>query len=247
VADEKTIKESRKERKRLIKDLARVGAVAAVFIAIGIALKQPYVRDQLLNIDTIRQRFQGTGWRDEMAFVLAAAVVNAVGVPRLWVSVVAGTLYGAVWGTILAMVSTLIGTTIDFYVARYLLRGPIKRQLPKRLRRWYDLFNRNGLEGTLYIRFFPLANATVTNLIGGASKVKYGVFMLGTIIGFTPLTIIFATFGSSAAKHSALQGLVGIGLFAALVVGSFLWKRTHRMPPELEEEASRNAVEETAP
>lgn len=227
-------KGSKDSKSHLIKDLARVALVAAVFVVIAIGLKQPYVRDQLLDINNIRARFQGTGWRDELSFIGAAAIVNAVGVPRLWVSAVAGTVYGAVEGSLLALLATLIGSTIDFYIARYLLRGPIKRQLPKRLRSWYELFNRNGFEGTLYIRFFPLANATITNLIGGASKVHFGVFMLATLIGFTPLTIIFATFGSSAAKQSPLQLIIGLGLFAGLVVASFLWKRRHKAPPGLE-------------
>ena len=236
----KSSDEAKKSRRRLVKDLARVAAVAAVFVAIAIALRQPYVRDQLFNVENLRARFQGTGWKDELTFVAASAVVNALGVPRLWVSAVAGTLYGAVMGSILALAASLIGTTVNFYVARYLLRGPIKRQLPKRLRRWYELFNHNGFEGTLYIRFFPGANATITNLIGGASKVKYSVFMLATIIGFIPLTIIFATFGSSAAKHSSLQLIVGLALFAALVLATWLWKRSHRTPPELDDESDNS-------
>jgi uncharacterized membrane protein YdjX (TVP38/TMEM64 family) len=210
-------------------------AVAAVFVVLAFLLKQPYVRNELIDINRIRARFRGTSWADELSFIGAASIVNALGVPRLWVSVVAGSVYGAVRGSFLALIATLIGTTIDFYIARYLLRGPIKRQLPRGLRKWYDLFNRNGFQGTLYMRFFPLANATVTNFIGGASKISFGAFITATLIGFIPLTFVFAMFGSSAAKQSGLQLSVGIVLFIAMIAGDYWWRRTHRLPPELQE------------
>ncbi|MGI8904877.1 MAG: TVP38/TMEM64 family protein [Candidatus Sumerlaeaceae bacterium] len=231
-------KRPKSPRSRLIKDLARVAAVAAIFVSLAFLLDHPYVRQELINIDNLRARFRGPGWSGELSFIGAAAIVNALAVPRLWVCAVAGSLYGAVQGTLVGLIATLLGTTLDFYIARYFLRGPIKRQLPRGLRKWYDLFNRNGFQGTLYIRFFPLANSTVTNMIGGASKVHYGPFMLATVIGFMPLTIIFAMFGSSAAKHNGLQLITGIVLFVTLVIGNYLWRRTHRAPQELEEEST---------
>lgn len=223
-------------KQRLGKDITRVVVVAAVFVALALLLKQPYVRNELIDIQHLRNRFRGAGWQDELSFVAAAAIVNALGVPRLWISIVAGTLFGAVFGTFLALVASVIGASIDFYIGRYVLRGPIKRQLPPRLRRWYKLFNKNGFQGVLYIRLFPLANATISNLIGGASKISYGTFLAATIIGFIPLTIIFAVFGSSAAKQSGMQLVIGILLFALTVAANYWWRRGHSPPTELDDD-----------
>lgn len=218
----------RRSRKRLRKDILRFVGVGAFFIAAAWLLKQDYVRRELFNIEQIRTRFQGMDWSTQLAFVGAAALVNALGVPRLWVSAVAGTLYGAVNGAAAAMGATLLGSTLNFYMGRTLLRGPLKRRMPQRLRRWYDLFNRHGFQAILYIRLFPFTNATVTNLMGGVSRVKFRVFLAATFVGYLPFTVVFATLGSSAAKQSGMQLGLGLGLFVVVLAGQWLWKKWSR-------------------
>lgn len=215
-------------KKKLWKDLLRLACVALFFAGVALALDQPALREQLFNIEVIRAEMQDSTWQNLLVFLGVAAVVNALGIPRLWICAVTGSLFGAVQGTLLGLAATLAGATLDFMAGRSLLRGPIKRHMPQRLRPWHKAFNRHGFRAILYLRLFPAANATVTSLLGGASTMKYRDYLLATVIGFLPFTIVFATLGSSAAKQSKWQMAGGLGLFATVALGQWLWSRSRK-------------------
>lgn len=214
--------------KKTWKDLSRVAAVAAFFVAVGFVLNHDSVREHLFDIEHLRAELQNQGLRGTAKFFLLAAVVTAMGIPRLWVCAIAGSLYGAVYGTAIGLISTLVGACVDFLIGRSLLRGPIKRNLPQRLRRWYKALNNHGFRAILYLRLFPGANATLTSLIGGASRMRFRDFLLATALGFVPFTIAFATLGSSAAKQNHWQLAGGLLLFVLVAAGQWMFSRARK-------------------
>jgi uncharacterized membrane protein YdjX (TVP38/TMEM64 family) len=214
-------------------DVLRLISVVLFFGAVAYILHLPAVEAQL-DVKALRERFQGHGWQGQLSFILFAALLTGVGVPRLWVSVAAGALFGAVLGAALGHVASLVGATINFLVARSLLRGPIKRRMPHWMHLWYERFNENGFRWLLYMRLFPLTNATLTNTIGGVSRMKFGPFFAATFIGYLPLGIVFALFGSSAAKRNWAQLAVAAGVFLCVVLGRALymaWRKRHGARP----------------
>ncbi len=202
-----------------IRDVLRLIAVAAFFIIASFVINHTWIRNELFDIEHLRTRFQGHGFRVQMIFLLAAAGLNAVGVPRLWVSAVAGTLFGSIGGSALALLATMGGCTVNFYMGRYLLRGTVMRLTPGKMKKRLSSISCNGFRSTLYLRLFPFSNSTITNFGCGASYISYKNFIGATLIGFLPLTVIFATLGSSAAKASHLQMAFGLASFVALLVG----------------------------
>jgi uncharacterized membrane protein YdjX (TVP38/TMEM64 family) len=213
-------------RRGLKRDLARIICVTLFFAAMAWLLKQEYVREEVFNIAHIRARFRSHGLKSELAFIGCAAVVNTLGVPRIWICVAAGTLFGAVYGTVAGFAASLLGATANFFIGRYVMRGPLKRRMPERLRNWHKLLNKRGFRVLLYMRLFPFSNATLTSLIGGASRMRYLDFLAATILGFIPQTIAFATLGSSAAKQNRLQLGLGIALFAIVIIAQWVYSRT---------------------
>lgn len=213
-----------KDRKKLSGDLGRMGAVLLFFAALGYVLSLPSVREQVFDIGTHRDRIDESGAAGALFFFVVAGLLTGFGIPRLWISVAAGALFGAAGGTVMGHFASLLGATINFCIARWFLRGPVKRRMPRRMRVWYELFNRNGFRYLLYLRFFPLSNATVTNVIGGVSRMRYRDFFAASFIGYLPLTIVFAIFGSSAAKQQWWQLAIG----AVLLVSVWLVERAWR-------------------
>lgn len=224
-----------RKQKKLKRDILRIVLVVAFFAAVAYVLQLPAVRSELLDIEKLRRDLQGYGVASYLYFFLAASVLTGVGVPRLWVSAAAGGLYGAVLGVVLAQFASTVGATVNFYIGRFALRGPIRRRLPARLRVWYDRFGENGFRWLLYLRLFPLSNATVTNLVCGASEMRVRDFLAATLLGYLPFTVAFALFGSSAAKGKPWQMLLGTVLFAA-VFGLRWWYKRSRVSPESDEE-----------
>lgn len=215
-------------KKKAWKDLLRLALVALFFLSAGILLNNDAIQAQLFDIETMRADMQDRGWQGLLIFMGAGALVNAVGIPRLWICAVAGSLYGAVDGFLIGLGTTLVGASLNFLMGRSLLRGPIKRHMPQRLRRWYKAFNNNGFRAILYMRLFPGANATLTSLLGGASYMRYRDYLLASVIGFLPFTIVFATLGSSAAKQSKWQLAGGLLLLAIVAIAQWLYSRARK-------------------
>ena len=212
-------------RPRLRRDLTRIVLVAAFFGVAIFVLSRPQIRAHYLDIDLVRRDVAGLGWLGHFAVVGAGTVALALGVPRTWVNAAAGGLYGALLGAVMGQGTTLLGASVNFLLGRSLLRGPIRRLLSPRWRRWYERFNANGFRWILYLRMVPISNATVVNLACGASKVPFATFLAATFLGYLPLTAVFATLGSAAAESSGWKLIGGLGVFAALVLVQILLRK----------------------
>ena len=208
-------------------DILRVVVVVLLFAVVAVVMDTPGVTE-FFDIEHLRGALQGKGLRGNLAFVAIACAVTAVGIPRLWISVAAGSLYGAVEGSIMAQLASLVGAVLNFYFVRLMLRGPITRRMTPRMWHWYNRFNENGFRWLLYLRLFPLSNATVTNTIGGISRMRTRDFLAATFIGYLPLTIVFALFGSSVAKRDTLQLAIAGAIFLAVLVGRWAYEKHRR-------------------
>ena len=221
------------KKKTLTKDLLRVVLISLVFVVAAYFLKSPAVRENLFNVHTIRDNLhpddsvagQLLGY---LLFLVSGALLVSFGMPRIWVSAVAGGIYGAVLGTPLALVSTLIGSLGTYFIGRSMLRGVVRRRLGKRINVWAERFRENAFMWTLYARLFPLANATLTSVICGCCRVPVRTYLAANFLGFIPLTIVFAVFGSGATKGNVMQLSIGSGLFLVAVAAQWWYTRRNR-------------------
>jgi uncharacterized membrane protein YdjX (TVP38/TMEM64 family) len=216
--------EPKRKLHRLLKDLARVLTVVVIFGTTAYVLSLPAVREQYLDVAHAREYLRTQGNAGIITFTAVTAVATGLGVPRLWISALAGALFGATMGTAVAQVASLLGAIITFYIARILLRSVVLRRMPERLHVWYERFNTHGFFWLFYIRLFPFANATVTNMIGGVSKVSLTTFLAATFLGYLPETLIFAIFGSSAVKKDAVQFGIAVAALAVFLLAERMWQ-----------------------
>ncbi|SPD72249.1 conserved membrane hypothetical protein [uncultured Desulfobacterium sp.] len=197
----------------LVKDILIILLTTLFFAAVSWVISLPSVRQEAFDVTKWQAYLRGDQWYSALTFILCLILANGCGFPRLWVCVIVGAVFGAHLGVWISQIISLCGATLNFFVGRWLLKSPFNRRIPERFRGWYDRFGDNGFYWVLNIRLFPLGNATVTSLMSGASKMAYSSFIAATFIGFLPLTIIFALFGSSASHHKPLQLYAGAVLF----------------------------------
>jgi len=193
--------------------------VGLIFAGFALAFKNEAVRGFLLDIHRIRAVLQGSGSAGARilsgaVFIISCGLLMTVGMPRLWISAIAGAIYGAVVGTGLALAATAIGASTVYLLGRSLLGSMVRRRLGGRLTLWNRRFKTNAFWWVLYGRLFPFSNATVMSLLCGFCKVPFSPYLRGSFLGFIPLTLVFAVFGSGGIKGNHYQIALGFFLVA---------------------------------
>jgi uncharacterized membrane protein YdjX (TVP38/TMEM64 family) len=225
---------SQPKKKRTLKgDIARVVFIVALFTIAMISLKHPLVEQYLFDTETLRQRIQNEdtllGMLQSYAgFLVLMSLLIGIGLPRLFVSTLAGTIYGAFVGTALALGSSLLGSIITYMLGQSVLRGVAKRRLSNHFTLWDKRLKENAFWWVLVARLAPFINGQMMNLLFGALRCPMKPFLLASVIGFLPLTLVFALLGSAAAKGSTLQLLIGGVLLLIVNIVYFMRRRKRR-------------------
>jgi uncharacterized membrane protein YdjX (TVP38/TMEM64 family) len=217
---------SSKSNKEIIADISRVFLLVAFFSAVALVLKRPDVRKLLFDMDMLRSTLQGGDESSRrmysaLIFILLGGGLIAVGVPRLWASAAAGVVYGAFMGTMLSLVASLLGASILYAAGRFMLAAVVERRIGDTLKVWKLRFRENAFWWVLYGRFFPFSNSTAMSLLCGGCRVPFIPYMTGSLIGFVPLAIVFAAYGSGGVKGNLWQ----IGFATVLLILSLFSRR----------------------
>ena len=174
------------------------------------------------GIDGLRSWLAGTGSWAPAAFLVLTAAGVAIGAPRLLFAAVAGLSFGWLPGSLLALLGTVAGCLVTFGYARTLGRPWLQARRGARLERVNNAFRDHGILVNLAIRAAPVGNCHVANLLMAVSPISLRDFVLGTLLGTLPETVIYALFASAAAQGTLRAGLahaVGGGVLL-LVLGT---------------------------
>jgi uncharacterized membrane protein YdjX (TVP38/TMEM64 family) len=175
----------------------------------------------------------GHGLAGQAVFVLAGALVCAIGLPRQAVAFAGGYAFGAVWGVAIAMLAQLLGCIADFLWARLLARDWARRRAHGWMKRLDAFLTAHPFSTSLTLRLLPVGNNLALNLIAGVAGVAFFPFLAGTLIGYLPQTIVFVLLGGGVQVARGMQVTVAIALFAAsLLLGIFLLRRYRALVPE---------------
>ncbi|MEJ2031713.1 MAG: VTT domain-containing protein [Deltaproteobacteria bacterium] len=220
-----------KWHERIAPDVLRLVLVGLGFLGIALLLRHEMAADLLSQVQEVRSLLKGAQlpggeWSSSLLFLLAGGALISFGVPRLWVSGVAGAIYGFNIGAILALGSSMIGAATVYAFGRFFLASMVQRRAQGRLATWSSRFRENGFWWVLYGRLFPFSNATFKSLLCGSCRVPFWPYLAGSFLGFIPLTMVFAAFGSGSAKGNLQQVLLGF----CLLFGTWLCRRLVARP-----------------
>jgi uncharacterized membrane protein YdjX (TVP38/TMEM64 family) len=113
-----------------------------------------------------------------------------------------GFLFGVLQGTIISEIGTTVGACAAFLLARRVARGGSAGGIPLggRLATLDRAVGEQGFKIVLLSRLSPLAPFISVNYAFGFTRVSFGQYAWGTLIGGAPGTILFVFFG--AGLHS---------------------------------------------
>lgn len=229
------ISEQSETPQSLWRDFVRTGLPALLIAALLLSLQNDAVRHTLFDLQSLRHSLRGGDipggiYSSMVVFLFGFGILIGIGVPRLWVSAAAGAIYGAIPGFFLALLASVLGAVIIYKLGETLLSSFLLNRFNGKIESWAQRFRENAFWWVLYIRLFPFANASITGVLCGCSKVPLQHYLAGSTLGFVPLTIVFATFGSGGMSGSYHQIALGFGLLALSIAMRYLVKLSRKNP-----------------
>lgn len=172
-----------------------------------------------------RSWVDAAGWAGPVVYALLYAVLALTPAPASLFGVAAGVLFGLPVGLAVVLVGAMLGAVAGFAGARRLGRDAVLRLGGRRVAPLDDLVRRRGLLAVIAVRLMPLLPFTTLNLACGLTAVRWGDYLLGTVIGILPATTAFVTIGAYGADPGSTPFLVAIGGLVVLVGGGLVVAR----------------------
>lgn len=197
----------------------------ATLVAIGYVLESGLVQE-MLSESWIDAQVRGKGTSGELLFVAVGGTATALALPRQIVSFLGGYAFGLGLGTALALAATELGCALTFYYARLVGRPLVAKRLGARVRRIEDFLAANPFAMTLLIRLLPVGSNFATSLAAGVSRVPARPFLLGSLLGYVPQTLVFTLAGSGVEMGGSLRlGFAVVFFVVSSAIGVWLYRR----------------------
>jgi uncharacterized membrane protein YdjX (TVP38/TMEM64 family) len=169
---------------------------------------------------------------------LALALVHAV----LWypaeiLDAAVGYVYGFWLGLPLVMFGWLLNAMVSYWIGRHAARPALWKVVGHdRFERLEQVAETGGATLLLGIRLVPVVPFSLFSMVAGAAHVPVPRFLWTTIVGYTPITVLFVYLGSRLEELSPTDPVLWIG--AAVMIGLLLLtRRVNRMIREAPEKA----------
>ena len=200
-----------------------IAAVVAALIALFFAfdLGRFFTLESLkTNRDVLTSFYQKNRLITAGAFIAVYIIQTALSLPGAAIlSLAAGAIFGVVMGTLYVNIGATIGAALAFLAARYLFHDMIQSKFGHRLEKINRELETRGLNYLLFLRLVPLFPFFLINLGAGLTNMPLRTFVLGTLVGIIPGSIVFCNAGASLATITSLNEVATprvLGSFALL-------------------------------
>lgn len=223
-------------------------AMFGVFIALAAIIWFVGLRD-IASIEALQARRDELIARVDAAPALSIAAYMGVYAlatlaltpGTLWLTLLAGFLFGPLIGVPATVFAGSIGAFGVFWIARSSLRPWIERHAGPAVRRFEAGFREDALSYMFALRFMPIAPYPVANLVPSLLGASFGQFALTTVIGLIPSVTAYSLMGHAvgaavdAGRTQSLTGLaadfapalIALGVIALSPVAYKRWRRNH--------------------
>ena len=176
--------------------------------------------DKYVTLSALKENRQVlAGWVREagmlafLVYMLVYAVVTAFSIPGGAVMTIAGGfLFGPWLGGALTVVGATIGATILFLAARYALADLLRRRAGASIKKMEDGFRENALSYMLFLRLIPAFPFFLVNLVPAFLGVGLGTYVIGTLIGIIPGSLVYASLGDGFSAIVEQGGDINLGI-----------------------------------
>lgn len=198
-----------------------VAAVAAGVVAYYATGLNERLNGQTLreNLDTYRSQVAANEALAVVVFFAVYVLVAATSLPvAVWLSLLAGALFGRWLGTAVVIVAATSGATLAFLSSRYLFRGFVQRKFGGRLAALNAGVERDGAYYLFTMRLIPAIPFWLTNLGMGLTPMRVSTFAAVSFVGMLPGTFLYVNAGTELANISSPRDVISLPVLGSLVL-----------------------------
>ena len=163
-----------------------------------------------------------------IAFVATYALTVVLLLPGTLGTVTAGAVFGFPVGAAAALAGATMGSTCAFIISRAMGRDGAQSLFGSRLSNIDDFIGRNDFTSILVLRLMPIVPFNLLNYGSGLTSVRLSRYVLASVIGMAPATLLATGLGAQADNPRGITFLVLLGTLLVVLVGSSLWARRIR-------------------
>jgi uncharacterized membrane protein YdjX (TVP38/TMEM64 family) len=191
-----------------------------VFILTLIMFGLLWINHRYLNVSpsAIREWILSFGAWAPIMYVIFYTLRPLILFPASIVSLSAGLAFGALFGTIFTLIGATAGAVLSFWVSRKLGGDMVKKEWKGKAQVLQEQLEQRGFIYILLLRLIPVFNFDLISYLAGVSKVRFGSFFFGTLIGIVPGTFAYNFLGSSFVESDMKTIGFAILLFLAVLI-----------------------------
>ena len=198
-------------------------------------------RPELTELTELPRLADRLGPLAPVAAVLGGALLMVALVPRTFVTLVWGAIFGPLPGAGYTLAAALLAATLAFTVGRLLGREFVAERVRGRLARLDGWFARQSVLGVITVRLLPIGGFGLLSYGYGTTGARLAPFLVGSMLASTPSAFGYAAVGAAAVSPGEVNWLAvapaGLGLVASAVLARSWW-RAGRQAPAPERQAS---------
>ncbi|SBV30527.1 Uncharacterized membrane protein YdjX, TVP38/TMEM64 family, SNARE-associated domain [Micromonospora krabiensis] len=163
-----------------------------------------------------------------VAAVLGGALLLVALVPRTFVTLASGAIFGPLEGAGYALGAALIAAAIGFTVGRLLGREFVAERVRGRLARLDGWFARQSVFGVITVRLLPIAGFGLVSYGYGTTGARILPFLAGSVIAAAPTAFGYAALGAAVTSPGDVNWYAAapsaLGLIASVVLIRRWWR-----------------------
>lgn len=182
---------------------AKIALALAVLTALILGVKALHIQRYLLDLVSW---IRGAGRAGLWVFVMAYVAATVLFLPGSVLTLGAGFAYGVGLGTAVVWVGANVGAALAFVLGRTLARNWVMARLEAhpRFGAIDRAVGRQGLKIVLLMRLSPVFPFNLLNYAFGLTKISLRDYVLGSLIGMLPGTVMYVYLGSLITNLSEL-------------------------------------------
>jgi uncharacterized membrane protein YdjX (TVP38/TMEM64 family) len=138
------------------------------------------------------------------SYIVAYIVLIACCIPgTILFDLIAGFLFGVVGGTALVLFSYLVGACLNFIIVRLFFRGMLEHKFDKFKRFIHGGGHYGLLINLISLRLIAVIPFWILNILAALLNVRMSTFVISTLIGITPMSIIYVVIGDGVRDSTA--------------------------------------------